>query len=52
VGLPLAAFGVLAVLVDVARGSFGALVCEGFLGLLGLLAVLQGVRGLIRPGKA
>ena len=34
-----------------ARPNPLGLACTGFLGLLGLLAILQGVRTLSRPGK-
>jgi len=28
-----------------------AMACEGFLGFLGVLAIVQGIRALVRPGK-
>ena len=53
-GLSLAGFGFLSILLSVSRGNPGqllGLVCEGFLGLLGVLAIIHGIRCLARPGK-
>jgi hypothetical protein len=54
-GLPLAAFGVLGVVFRLASGNplgIPAMACEGFLGLLGILSIVQGVRSLVSPGNA
>jgi hypothetical protein len=53
-GLPLAAFGLLAVLLWLNDGNpmrIPAVACEAFVGFLGVLAVGQGVRALLRPGQ-
>lgn len=51
-GLPLVLVGLLSLLGQMmARPNPLGLACTGFLGLLGLLAILQGVRTLSRPGK-
>jgi hypothetical protein len=53
-GLPLAGFGLFSVGMRLLSGEVWALPaigCEGFLAVLGLLAVMQGVRALLRPGK-
>jgi hypothetical protein len=54
IGLPLAAFGAFCVKVRLVsyepEGVF-AMIIEGLLGLVGVLAVLHGARVLVRPGK-
>ena len=54
IGLPLAAFGGFAIIFRIASGNvlgLPAMACEGFLGFLGLLALGQGARALMRPGQ-
>ena len=54
VGLLLAGFGGLSLIIhlnSVNPIGIPAMACEGFLGFLGLLAIGQGFRALIRPGK-
>jgi hypothetical protein len=53
-GLFLGAFGGRAIL-QLAGGNLLAIpevACEGFLGLLGVLAIIQGIRSLSNPGRA
>jgi len=54
IGLPLAAFGGFAIIFRIGSGNvlgLPAMACEGFLGFLGLLALGQGARALMRPGQ-
>lgn len=54
VGLLLATFGAFAVVTGLLRGnplSIPAMTCEGFLGVIGLLAIGHGVRTLVKPGQ-
>ena len=49
-GLPLTGFGALSIFLWSLRGDpigLPAVACEGFLGLLGILAIVQGIRSLI-----
>jgi hypothetical protein len=53
-GLPLMIVGFGAVILGLASGNVlrvPGMACEGFLGFLGLLAIIQGIRTLARPGK-
>jgi hypothetical protein len=53
-GLPLAGLGVVSILLRIAQGNvlgLPAMVCEGFLALLGCLAIFHGIRALSNPGK-
>lgn len=53
-GLPLAGFGGLSVVARFISGApvgLPAMACEGFLGFLGVLAIVQGIRALARPGR-
>lgn len=55
IGLPLAGFGVFAVIARVASGNplgIPAMAVEALLAFAGLLATVQGIRALIRPGRA
>jgi hypothetical protein len=49
VGLILAGFGAISVGLAARGGGFP--VCEGFLGFLGLLALVHGIRSLMAPGE-
>ncbi len=54
VGLFLTGVGFVGVLVQLLRPDGASLVgsiCEGFIGVIGVLAILHGVRSLIKPGK-
>jgi hypothetical protein len=51
-GLLLAAFGLIGVLAGLARGNPVPLACEGLLGVIGVLAIIHGVRCLAEPGSA
>jgi hypothetical protein len=54
VGLLLTGFGLISILVQLASGNplhILGMACEGFLGFLGLLALGQGIRALMFPGK-
>lgn len=54
-GFLLVGFAAFSILVRAASGNvlgIPAMLCEGFLGFLGLLAIYQGLRALIKPGKA
>jgi hypothetical protein len=50
-GLPLAAFGLFAVVIGLARGNPIPIACEGAFGLLGVLAIVHGVRSLVYRGR-
>lgn len=55
IGFLLAGFGFFSVLIRIIRGNvlgIPAMACEGFLGVFGILAIVQGLRAFIRPGKA
>jgi len=52
VGLVLLGFGLVGGVFSLLAVDVLALGYEGFLGLLGVLALAQGIRSLIRPGKA
>jgi hypothetical protein len=54
-GLPLAGVGVVSIVLRLNSGNvlaMPAMACEGFLAFLGLAAMWQGCRALLRPGKA
>jgi hypothetical protein len=54
VGLLLAGFGLINIIMRVASGhvlGLPAMACEGFLGFLGVLALIKGFRSLMYPGK-
>lgn len=54
VGVPLAGISLLSIALRLASGNplmIPGIACEGFLGALGGLAVVQGVRALWRPGQ-
>jgi hypothetical protein len=54
IGLVMTGFGGVSILMRVASASFAGLpgmICEGFLGVIGLLALAHGIRSLIRPRK-
>jgi hypothetical protein len=57
-GLLLTGFAAFSLLLQAARGNgyvlggVPAMAFDGFLGFLGLLAIYQGLRALIKPGKA
>ena len=50
-GLLLAGFGGIAVLFSLARGNPVPIICEGLLGILGIGALIHGIRCLASPGK-
>ncbi|MBY0456130.1 MAG: hypothetical protein K2V38_02205 [Gemmataceae bacterium] len=53
-GLLLAGFGVISVLLALASGnplSLPVVACEGFVGVVGCLAIAHGVRTLQNPGE-
>jgi hypothetical protein len=53
-GLPLASLGFLGAVFNLGRGGlagFPAMACEGFLGIIGVLAIVHGIRSLAKPGK-
>ncbi len=53
-GLLLSSFGGIGVVAAVASGnplSLPAVLCEGFLGVIGLLALIHGIRTLASPPK-
>lgn len=54
-GLPLAGFGCLSVLMRLVAGGdilgIPAMACEGFLGVIGCLAIYHGIRALSKPGN-
>lgn len=53
-GLLLSGFGFLSVAAHLSSGNplgVPAMVCEGFLGVLGVLSIIQGIRSLSTPGK-
>jgi hypothetical protein len=53
-GLPLAAIGVFSVVLHVESGNPAgllAMACEGFLGVLGVLAIIHGIRSLVLSGR-
>jgi hypothetical protein len=50
-GVPLAGFGLFGVVAGLARGNPLPLACEGLLGLLGILAIVHGIRSLVSPGR-
>jgi hypothetical protein len=54
IGLPLAGLGAISVIMrlrSVNPLEVPAMACEGFLGFIGLVAIGQGIRVLIRPKK-
>ena len=53
-GVPLLGYGLFSIVMRLVRGDVAgipAMACEGFLGLLGILAIVQGLRALVKPGK-
>jgi hypothetical protein len=53
-GLPLTAFGGVSIALRVGSGNvlgIPAMACEGFVAVLGVLAVVRGIRSFISPGK-
>ena len=53
-GLPLAGFGFFSIVIRLASANpmgIPAMACEGFLGFLGVLAMVQGIRSLLNPGR-
>jgi hypothetical protein len=52
-GLPLVGIGLTGVVIGIARGPVGlpGMACEGFLGVLGVLSIIHGLRSLLNPGK-
>jgi hypothetical protein len=55
-GLLLTGFGGVALLMRTTSGdpnpvAIPGMLCEGFLGVIGLLALIHGIRSLVRPGK-
>jgi hypothetical protein len=54
-GFLLAGVGFVSLVLRLMSGNvlgIPAMACEGFLGLLGILAIVQGLRALVKPGKA
>jgi len=53
VGLVLAGVGFLGVIIGLLRGAAGvpAMLCEGSVGVIGVLAIVHGLRSLMSPGK-
>ncbi len=54
VGLPMVGVGTTSVILRVLNGNLAgtsAMACEGFGAVLGVLAIIQGVRALLYPGK-
>jgi hypothetical protein len=55
IGFLLAGLGFLSLVIRFLSGNvlaIPAMACEGFLAFLGILATVQGLRALIKPGKA
>jgi hypothetical protein len=52
VGIALAGFGLFGVVAGLAQGNPIPVACEGLLSLLGFLAIVQGIRSLVSPGRA
>ena len=55
IGFLLAGLGFLGLIIRLLSGNvlaIPAMACEGFLAFLGILAIVQGLRALIKPGKA
>lgn len=50
-GLPLVAFGLFGVAVGLSRGNPIPIACEGVLALLGVLAIIHGLRSLVFQGR-
>jgi hypothetical protein len=51
-GLLLAGWGALSIFMGLLTGDPLGMVCWGTLGVLGLLAIIHGIRSLANPGKA